>query len=408
MKKAAIAAIVLLCLAAGVWWFLADEALEPATQAWLDAPRADQAAEGLDFLLFMGSMAPAGADPIEYARGLISLKEADFKFLVNYPPDIMQDAPCAIKDWVCWEIDDSTWVAHTLSNHAHVLERWQSLPVHNDFGDQPLRWVLSLVAPALDSRDHLMKIQLIDAHRRDNLNELASQALDHAAKMALARPRDGNALSLLLFEITRQQSINQVMKAIRLGASPPVRETLDQFLSGQLLVDDQLTASAYHDFDRLRNALPYIHRYFPGTLLARENRTLNRVRACLENVIELADPARLLEFLKAEEKICGPEWRSWRNWRADEIIEMQLYGSGLSACRIITRSLHDTLVEASLSVLTTQDSDDLRLAQIARANPFYPERGALLKGDRVCFESLAPACVEACLPAPWPVTSSLE
>lgn len=413
MKKLAVALLAVLLLGAGTWWFLADEALEPATQAWLDAPRAEQGTEGLDYLILMGLMAPAEADPIEHARDLIRQKEADHDLRFDYLPDLMQNSPCEIEDWACWENDETPWVADTLAEYAHVLDRWYSLPVHLDFDAEAdnekrlTRWVLGLFVPPLELLDHLMTLQLVDAKHNQHLDDLALQALEQAVQLSAARPDAGSSISLLIFEVLKQQPIRHMMRAVRFGAAVPEQERLDQFMAHQLQVDDQLTAWARSEFDRFHDAWPHLYRDFLDRQLDKENRTLNRARACLEQVIELADPDRVFAFMEAEEEICGPEWRSWRNWHGDWLIDFyMLFSVNTIACRILELAHRDDLAIALLNALAAEDSEDLRLAAVARANPYYPERGALMKEDQICFEQLAPGCGESCLPAPWPITSS--
>lgn len=400
---------MLLCLAAGVWRFLADEALEPATKAWLDTPRADQDAEGLDSLFFMGLMAPLGADPTDHARDLMRQLEEDFNLRVDYVLELMADSPCEIDDWGCWENDDTSWVAEALADYAHVLERWYSLPVHHDFGTDSLtRWLFALLGPSLELLSHLMTLQLLDGKRNQRLDELATLALDHAVQLSVARPTDGNSIALVMFEVLKRESINQMMRAVRFGGEPPDQERLDQFMVQKLPVGDQLVAWGRSEFDRLQYAWPRVYRDFLERRLDNKCRTLNRARACLEQVIELADPAPLFEFMEAEAKICGDDWRSWRNWHGDRLIDLYIFSRNDMACRIRELAHGDDLVIALLDALVAEEDEANRLAAVARANPFYPERGAFLKADRICFEPLAPACGQTCLQAPWPVTSSLE
>jgi hypothetical protein len=409
VKKAAVVLFAVICLGAGGWWFLADEELEPATQAWLEAPRAGQDAEGLDFLFFMGLMAPPGADPIEHARDLIRQHEEDFDLRIDYLPDLMAGSPCEIDDWACWDSDNTSWVADTLVDYAHVLDRWYSLPVHHDFGAEPImRWLLGVLAPSNQLLDHLITLQLIDAKRNQRLDELALKALEQSAQLSSARPVEGNSVGLLIFELLKSQSVRHILRAVRFGAEPPDQERLDQFMAHQLPVADQLVAWTQLEFDRFHYTWPRVHRDFSDRLLDKENRTLNRARACLEQVIELADPAKLFEFMEAEVEICGPDWRSRRNWHGDELVDHLVFGRNDIACRVHGLAHRDDLAIALLAALAVQDTETARLAEVARANPYYPERGAFLKEDQVCFESLGPGCGETCLPAPWPVTPSTE
>jgi len=390
------------------WWFLADEALEPATEAWLEKGHERPPSEGQDYLLFMGLMAPDNENPIEYARHLAEQMEAGADAEVDFLPELMRNSPCDIDDWECWKHDDSPWVANTLQYNGHALNRWYSLPVHHDFGDEPLSWLFRLGVPAVESLQHLQTLQLVDAMRRQDLDELASKAIEHAARMAEARPKNGNILSLLLFEAIRQRSLNQLMEAIRLGAALPPQEDIEQLFAHQISVEDKLIVWSHREFQKFTNLRPRFHRQFPNFLLARENRTLNRARACLEQVVALSESASLFEFIEAESEICGSDWRSWRNWRGDDLIDMYFWGQESSACRVHGVAQRDLLARAILGSLVEHHSESQRLAAVSRANPFHPDLGAVLEGENICFEPLAPNCGEVCLPAPWSAKSEPE
>jgi hypothetical protein len=373
MRRLAIAIVFLAALVAAASWFHADEPLDPATLAWLEPSRTDQNIEGLDYLILMGAMAPANADPIEHARELLRRKEADFDLQIDYLSELMQGSPCEIDDWACWDSDQTPWVTDTLANYAHVLERWYSLPVHHDFDEEPIRrWLFGLMIPALELLGNLMTLQLVDAKRNQDLDELALQMLEQATQLSAARPVDGKSISLVVFELIRQRAIKQMLLAVRFGAASPPPERLDQLLTHQMSLGDQLLAWAQYEFDQLEYAYPFLHRDFPDNLLARENRTLNRARACLEQVIELADPARLFDFIEAEAEICGSDWRSWRNWRGDDSIDVFFFHRTDIACRIRELAHRDYLAIAVLDALAAEDTEDLRQAEVARANPFYP------------------------------------
>ena len=408
LKKLVIISLAFCFLLALIWWFLADEALDPATQAWLEDGYESPHSEGLDYLLFMGLMAPANENPIEYARHTARQMDAGTDVQVDYLPELMRNSPCDIDDWDCWKRDDSQWVASTLESNDHALNRWYSLPVHHDFGEEPLSWLFGLGVPAVESLQHLQTLQLVDAKRRQDLDQLALKAVEHAARMAEARPMDGNILSLVLFEAIRQTSLNQMMEAIRLGAVPPPQEDIEELFANQISVEDHLIVWSHREFQKFSNLRPSFHRQFPNFLLARENRTLNRARACLEQAVPLSEPTLLFEFMEAESEICDPDWKSWRNWRGDDLIDLYFWGLESSACRVHGAAQRELLANATLVALVANHSESQRLAAVGRANPFHPYLGAILKGEEICFEALAPTCGEACLPAPWRVDSVAE
>jgi hypothetical protein len=405
-KALVLLAVTLLIIWA--WWFLSDEALNPATEAWLEENHERSKSEGLDYLLLMGLMAPANENPIEYARDLVKQVEADPELQVDYLLDLMRNSPCDIDDWSCWNRDDSPWIANALERNSHALNRWYSLPVHQDFGEEPLSWLFGLGVPVLDALEHLLTFQLIDAKRWEELDELALKALEHAGRMAASRPMDGNNLSLLIFEVIKQRSLDHMMEAIRLGAKPPPREVIGQHFGERLSIEDQLRAWAQREFLEFRNFRAILHRGFPDILLARKNRTLNRARACLAQSFALVDKAKLFDVMKAESELCGPEWRSWRNWRGDELIHLFFMAPENVACRVHVVAQRELLAEATLHAVLDYHLESQRLAAIGQANSFGPNAGAILKGEEVCFDLPTAACGEVCLSAPWPVNSPAQ
>lgn len=320
-----------------------------------------------------GIAAPAGVDPVEHAHALIDQLEQDFNLRFDYVSDLMKDSPCEIEDWDCWRNDDSTWLADTLHDHEHVLSRWYQLPLYGDFEGGPKRWIFGLLATAVE----------------------------HAARLAAARPNDGTILSHLSFDLVRGISLRQAMRAIRFGATAPTPEQLDLLLLNRLSISHALEAWALSELARLQSAHPFLHWGYVEQLLARENRTLNRARSCLEQVVELAEPDKLAEFILTEAEICGPGWQSWRNWRGDESIDLYIFNLDLAACQVSSMAQRDVLAHASVRARFEHDSEQQRLAAIAASNPFYPDRGAFIRDESVCFESLSAGCGEACVLKPW-------
>jgi len=403
--KIALLILSLVFFLAWAWWFLTDEALDAETARWLEKDQVPTPSQGLDYLFLMGLMAPVDEDPIEYALDLTRQVDPVLDQPVDYLPELMRDSPCDIDDWDCWAREDSLWVANTLASYEHVLGRWHSLPVHHDFGEEPLSWLFRLALPALEALDYFLALQLVAAKHSGNLDELALQAFDQAARLASARPNDGNILSLLFFESIRERSIRQLFLAIRLGAEPPSSELIEQNFAARIVIEDHLSVWARRELSGFRDFRATFQRGLPDFLLASKNRTLNRARECLEQAFPLADESKLLELMESESELCGPAWRSWRNWRGDDLIHLFFMAPDSVACRVHGVARREHLAKAILHALIAYESESQRLTAIGRANPYHPDAGAFLKGEQVCFDLPAAACGEVCLPAPWSVNS---
>lgn len=395
--------VVLLLVCAGLagifLWLTIDESLEESTRHMLEAGRSNPRQESLDFLYLVGLAAPEGEDPIESGRAILRRVEADPFLEFDLTTELLDNLPCKPSDLACWKEPKTPWPAGVLQANRHILERWRSYPVHGDFFIPATGPPLGVLTPVIELANNLVSLGLVDLWRHGKLDE-GIDALTREAEQLAEVPREAeDLLSVMMIQAFVRSRMNHLMLAIRWRGDPGI-EFPENKLHEPRDTKLVLTRWARRELQIIDHLPP--HFGWPLGLASQRNRTLNRARRCLEEVVRLADRNEFLKALRSGFGDCGGLPLRLRNWKGDQIVNWMLLVNETTACRAHLANLHLELATALLEARTRFDNPEARRTYIATTNPFGSEAGILVRNKAICY--LAPnasACSNICLTSPF-------
>lgn len=391
---------------AGIFlWLSVDEPLEESTRHWLEDERASPREESLDFLYLVGLAAPPGEDPVEHGRVILSQAEADPLLKFDLTTELLGDLPCEPEDLACWQMA-GTWPDGVLRTNRHILERWQSYPVHEDFFIPATGPTFTVLTPVIQLADSLISLDLVDHWRHGELDQAVDTLGRQVERLARVPHKTEDLLSVLMIYALVGSRMNELMLAILWGAAP-VDEFHENNLHEPIDVKSVLSGWARRELQVIDGLPP--HFGWPLGLASQRNRTLNRGRRCLEEVVRLADRKAFLEALQSGFGDCGGQPLRLRNWKGDQIVNWLLMVDATPACHAHLSNIRLELATALLEARTKFDNPEARLAHVAAGNPFGLEAGVLVRDEKICYAKLnTSACSNICLTSPFNLEATAD
>lgn len=392
---------------AGVFlWLTIDEPLAESTREWLEAGRINPRLESLDYIYLVGLTAPEGENPIEYGRALLRRVETDPFFDFDLTTELLNDLPCEPANIACWKQSETPWPDEVLQANRHILERWQSYPVHGDFVIPATGPTFTVLTPVIQLADKLLYLDLVNHWHHGKLDEdieALTWQVEHLAQV----PREAeDLLSVLMIQAIVRSRMNHLMVAIRWGGDPGTDFSQNK-LHEPFDTQSILARWARRELQVIDHLSP--HFGWPLGVASQRNRTLNRARQCVEEVVKLADREELLKALESGFGDCGGLPLRLRNWKGDQIVNWTLLVDDTTACRAHLANLYLELSTALLESRMRFDNPEARIAHVAKTNPFGPEAGVLLRDEQVCYAVPNKfACTNICLAAPFEVEETSD
>jgi|GEM_PF-2608469 len=387
-------------------WLLVDEPLEDSTSHWLADGQDARPVESLDFLYLVGMAAPAGVDPVEHGRSILRQVESDPRVRIDLTAERLGDLPCEIEDLDCWQQSGPPWPDAALEANRHILKRWQSFPVYGDFFLPPSAPVLTTLIPTVQFATNLSTLDLVKRWQRGELEKAIVATTLQLEGLARIPPEAQDLLSVLLIDAFIGTRMHDLMLALRLNGKRNIKLP-DNPVHHPIDVESVLTHWARRELQFFANLSA--HHRWPLAIASQPNRTLNRARRCLEEVIRLANRDALLEALRTEAGDCGGRRVRLRNWHGDQMVNQFMIVNPMSACRAHMINLRLQLATALLEAQARFDDWNARLSHVGAGNPFGPEVGALVREDQICYSNPHPsACSTTCLTPPFKTGETAE